>query len=65
MAITDEVETTEQDFLKVKVNGFTFDFSNVNLATGEGMQLKFNSLEEMDAYADAFIEACDKAGITL
>jgi len=42
-----------------------YDFSNVNLATGEGAQLSFDSFEEMDEYATAYIEACEKAGIAL
>jgi hypothetical protein len=40
-----------------------YDFSNVNLVTGEGMQSKFQSEEEMDAYFDAFNDECDKRGI--
>jgi hypothetical protein len=40
-----------------------YDFSNVNLVTGEGMQLEFDSWEEMDAYFDAFNDECDKRGI--
>jgi hypothetical protein len=42
-----------------------YDFSKVNLTTGEGMQLGFDSWEEMDAYFDAYAEACEKAGINL
>jgi len=42
-----------------------YDFSNVNLATGEGAQLSFDSWEEMDEYFDAYIDACEKAGIEL
>jgi hypothetical protein len=42
-----------------------YDFSGVNLATGEGMQQSFSSVEEMDEYIHAFNEECEKAGITL
>ena len=42
-----------------------YDFSNVNLVTGEGMQLGFDSWEEMEEYFDAYAEACEKAGINI
>ena len=42
-----------------------YDFSNVNLATGEGMQLEFASWDEMEEYFDAYNEACEKAGVVL
>jgi hypothetical protein len=42
-----------------------YDFSKVNLATGEGMQLKYDSWDEIDAYGKAFIEECKKQGVPL
>jgi len=42
-----------------------FDFSKVNLATGEGMKEIFDSWDEMDEYFDAYAEACEKAGVPL
>jgi hypothetical protein len=42
-----------------------YDFSNVNLATGEGAQLEFDSWEEFEEYADAYADECEKQGIPL
>jgi hypothetical protein len=42
-----------------------YDFTNVNLETGEGMQVEFSSWDEMDEYFDAFADACDKAGVRI
>jgi hypothetical protein len=40
-----------------------YDFSKVNLVTGEGMQTEYSSLEEMSKYLAAFAEECERAGI--
>jgi hypothetical protein len=42
-----------------------YDFTDVNLETGEGMQLEFDSWEEDEAYGRAFIEECEKQGVPL
>jgi len=42
-----------------------YDFTGVDLETGEGAQLEFNSLEEMVAYTKAFNAMCDKMGVKI
>jgi hypothetical protein len=42
-----------------------FDFSNVNLATGEGLSLEFDSWEELEEEGRAFIEECKKQGVPI
>jgi len=42
-----------------------YDFSKVNLATGEGLSLEFDSWEELEEEGRAFIEECKKQGVHL